>query len=237
MAKNRNSGDERLANGNGAPMGGMEPVIPLEAQGLSASDGPAPSEEQWEDRVIGDGQYARGYDDQDARLTGEREHEERDLSDAERLELFKLSLFQNQLPMLPNRPGYHSCWLTTANPRDSIQGRIRLGYRLLRIEDLPGWEHTMITGGQFQGCVGVNEMVAAELPLHLYELYMTEAHHNAPLAEEGKLTAALDAIREQGRAAKAPITLEDGTSALGRSRGGPIFEGIPGKEPRRPQFG
>lgn len=233
--RNSNSGqdDERLGNGNGAPMGGLDPVIPLEAQGLSDNDdGPA---EEWDDRVIGDQQYAR--DDNDPRLLGERSHDERDYTDAERLELFKLSLFQNQLPTLPEIPGYHLCWLTTANPRDSIQGRIRLGYSLVRAEELPGWEHSTLTGGQYQGYVGVNEMVAAKLPLHLYEMYMTEAHHNAPLAEEGKLTAALDAIREQAAGQRAPITLENGTQMLGKRRAAPRFEGIPGKEPRRPYQG
>jgi hypothetical protein len=68
-------------------------------------------------------------------------------------------------------------------------------------------------------------MVAAKLPLHLYEMYMTEAHHNQPLAEEGKLTATLDAIAQAAKG-KTQVHLEPGQAALNR---GPIrarFEGV-----------
>lgn len=227
MGRSRNNGgdDERL--GSPAPagfqessktIGGLEPMIPIDAQ--FDED---PSAQSY--RATGDHMYAR--DDSD-RLSDERDHQERDISDDERLELFRLSMFQNQLPSLPRIEGWHLCWLTTANPRDSIQGRLRLGYQLVKPEEVPGWEANTLTSGQYQGCVGVNEMVAAKLPLRLYEMYMTEAHHNQPLAEEGKLKSTLDAIREQAQGQKAPIVLEEGTAALGRQPRRPHFEEIHG---------
>jgi hypothetical protein len=47
--------------------------------------------------------------------------ENRDISDDERVEMFRQQFFQSSLPDLPKIPGWHMCWLTTTNPRDSIQ--------------------------------------------------------------------------------------------------------------------
>lgn len=189
-------------------------------------------DEEFQPRMIGDGQYVR--DDSDLATQG-REHDERELSDAERLELFRLTTFQNQLPILPQElfPTDHLCWLTTSNTRDPIQGRIRLGYKLIQINELPGWEHSVINTGLYSGCVGINEMVAAKLPLRLFEMYMTEAHHNQPLAEEGKLRATLDVIKESARGGlKGPVIEEESTAQLGTRTRRPRFEGIPTRSTR-----
>ncbi|MFZ9183829.1 MAG: hypothetical protein ACO214_11170 [Hylemonella sp.] len=65
--------------------------------------------------------------------------ENREISDDERVEMFRQQFFQSALPDLPKIPGYHTCWLTTTNPRDSIQGRVRLVYVPVKPEDVPGW--------------------------------------------------------------------------------------------------
>lgn len=237
MAKNgrnnRDGGDdERLGRPGGVgsnpagddSMAGVvgEPLIPMEAQ-LGEGEESGYTREQ----LKGDHQYAR--DDSD-RMADDRESQERDISDDERLELFRMAMFQNQLPSLPHMPGWHPCWLTTANPRDSIQGRMRLGYQLIRPEEVPGWEHNVLTSGQYTGCIGINEMVAAKLPMRLYEMYMTEAHHNQPLAEEGKLRSTLDAVRDaQGKGTQ--VYLEGGMAALGINSRRAHFEEIHG--PRR----
>lgn len=216
MAKNgrnnRDGDDERLGRTSAGGteernIGGMDPVIPVDAQ--------FDEDSTLMERATGDHAYAR--DDAD-RALDDREHDERDLSDAERLEMFRMSMFQNQLPTVTPTPGFHFCWLTTANPRDSIQGRLRLGYQLVKPEEVPGWEHNILTSGAFQGYIGVNEMVLAKLPIRLYEMYMTEAHHNQPLAEEGKLKSTLDAIREQAQGKGSRVDMEEGTAALGRPR-------------------
>lgn len=234
MARNsgrgKDDGDERLGRAGGGTVaeptiGNMDPLIPIDAQ-FSETDAPRM------EHATGDFAYAR--DDAD-RASDERVHQERDITDEERLELFRLAMFQNQLPALPNMEGWHLCWLTTANPRDSIQGRLRLGYQLLAPEEVPGWEHNVLTSGQYQGCIGINEMVAAKLPMRLYELYMTEAHHNQPLAEEGKLRSTLDVIREQAQGKGAQVHLEEGMAALGRQPRAAHFEDIHG--PRRAPVG
>ncbi len=123
------------------------------------------------------------------------------LSDEERLDEFRKSFFQSVLPDLPTIPGWHVCWLTTTNPRDSIAARTRLGYEPIQAEDIPGWEHATLRTGEWAGCVGVNEMIAFKLPMQLYEAYMREAHHVQPLYEEQKLSSVIDVIREEAAAA------------------------------------
>lgn len=147
--------------------------------------------------------------------------ENRVLTDAERLDMFRRSMFQSSLPDLPSIPGFHVCWLTTSNPRDSIHMRIRIGYELIRGSDIPGWEHASLKSGEYVGCIGVNEMIAARLPNHLYNAYMAEAHHEAPLNEEEKLMYANESVIEeanqQTKRARASIyEVEPGTEGLGK---------------------
>jgi hypothetical protein len=152
--------------------------------------------------------------------------ENRELTDDQRLDEFRKTFFQSALPDLPKIPGYHVCWLTTTNPRDPIHGRIRLGYQAITAEDVPGWEHSTIKSGEWVGCLGVNEMLAFKLPMHLYEAYMLEAHHNQPLAEEGKLNQAREnAEMEAASVARRPISfeLEQGSSELGYAPEPPSF--------------
>jgi len=74
--------------------------------------------------------------------------EERAISDDDRVEMFRSQFFNEALPDLPKIPGFHTCWLTTTNPRDSIQQRIRLGYEPIKAEDVPGWEYVTIKTGE-----------------------------------------------------------------------------------------
>ncbi len=149
-------------------------------------------------------------------------NEARVLSDEERLDEFRKSFFQSVLPDLPPIPGYHVCWLTTTNPRDSIPGRVRLGYEPVQAKDIPGWEYASMKTGEYAGCIGVNEMLAFKLPMSLYEAYMREAHHTQPLFEEEKLSSVLDTIREEAAmAAKSgargiKFEMEDGMAELGQ---------------------
>lgn len=169
-------------------------------------------------------------DDDDERLqdqprgVGTRESQAREVNtremtqDDERIAAFRQSVFSSALPDLPKIPGFHLCWLTTTNPRDSIAMRERLGYELLKLEEVPGFEHSAIKDGPYSGYIGVNEMVASKIPQRLYLAYMQEAHHNAPKAEEERLRTVTEVIAEQAAAAsgKTPI-IGDGTAALGRA--------------------
>lgn len=146
--------------------------------------------------------------------------EDRELTDAERVDMLKRSLFQAALPDLPKIPGYHVLWLTTANPRDPIHGRLRLGYTLLKAEDVPEFATLATKGGDFAGCIMVNEMIAAKLPIHLYEAFMRECHFDSPMQQEESIyneamnvsEQAAQAARRGGRM-KAPI-IEAGTEDM-----------------------
>lgn len=158
----------------------------------------------------------------------------RKLSDSKRLDMFRRQFFQSALPDLPKIRGYHVCWLTTTNPRDPIHARMRLGYTPIKPSEVPGYDAMKITSGEHAGCIGVNEMIAFKLPLHLYKVYMREVHHDAPLAEERKLRAAIDlaneSLAEQGLGKKTRIIEEDGNAELGRSRKAPNFASMAGED-------
>ena len=138
--------------------------------------------------------------------------------------MFRQQFFQSSLPDLPKIPGWHMCWLTTTNPRDSIHMRMRLGYEPVKPEDIPGWESASIKTGEYQGLIGVNEMLAFKLPLSLYSRFMQEAHHDAPAREDEKLTSILDSIKESAAAAGGRVVEGDGIAALREAPGRAKFE-------------
>lgn len=144
--------------------------------------------------------------------------ENREVTEDERVEMFRQQFFQSSLPDLPKLPGWHTCWLTTANPRDSIQARIRLGYEPVKPEDVPGWEYAALKTGDWQGFIGVNEMLAFKLPISLYERYMQEAHHDAPLREEEKLTETAEFMEQQAKSSKSRIVQGEGNMEIGQNR-------------------
>ena len=136
--------------------------------------------------------------------------ENRAITDDERVEMFRQQLFQSALPDLPKLDGWHMCWLTTTNPRDSIHVRMRLGYEPVKPEDIPGWEHVSVKTGEYAGFIGVNEMLAFKLPMSLYEKYMKEAHHDAPNREASKLTDTAEFDPQRARASWSGLVEGDG---------------------------
>ena len=107
--------------------------------------------------------------------------------------------------------------MTTTNPRDSIQARIRLGYEPIKPEEVPGWEYASIKTGDWQGFIGVNEMLAFKLPISLYKRYMQAVHFDAPNQEEERLLSATEGMREQAERAGSKLVEGDGMSAIRES--------------------
>ena len=143
--------------------------------------------------------------------------ERRDLSDDDRIRMFAQTLYNDVLPDLPPIPGYHVCWLSTNHQSDTIPRRLRLGYELVKAEDIPGFEFASLKTGEYVGCVGINEMVAAKLPMRLYEAYMQEAHHIAPAREAGMIAGQIDSLKEQADRDKGQIMEGDGMMELRRA--------------------
>lgn len=145
--------------------------------------------------------------------------ENREVMDLDRLEAFRQSFAAEKLPKLPDIPGKHCCWLTTTNNADPIYRRLKWGYTLMKAADHPGWEAAAIRTGDYAGCIGEGEMIAAMIDIELYQMMMTEWHYTQPLNEEGKLRSALDIIEEEARKKKARLDIEEGTRQLGRRTG------------------
>jgi len=162
-------------------------------------------------KSAGEGRRNRAVEDREAT-------QNRELSDDERVEMFRQQFYQSALPDLPKIPGWHLCWLTTTNPRDTIQTRLRLGYEPVKPEDVPGWEYATLKTGDWAGFIGVNEMLAFKIPIDLYEKFMKEVHYNAPLREEEKLTDTAEFLEEQAKASKSRIDIGEGIRELGRER-------------------
>jgi hypothetical protein len=158
------------------------------------------------------------------RLQDERSVTQSRVSNDDRLAMFRNQLFNSALPELPEIPGYHLCWLTTTNPRDSIIMRQRLGYELIKATEFPGFDLVTQKTGEYVGCIAVNEMLAAKLPLELYEMYMREAHHEAPNREEEKIADTLTQIQESARGVKAEVLVEKGSAEFGKNSAAPRFE-------------
>lgn len=143
--------------------------------------------------------------------------ENREVSEDDRLEMFRNNLFNDALPDLPNLPGFHMCWLTTTNPRDPIFRRMQLGYEPVKPEEVPGMAHATIKTGEYSGMIGINEMLAFKLPLSLYTKFMQEAHHDAPLREEDKLAEVAEMMRDQAERAGSKVYEDDGMQELRQS--------------------
>lgn len=148
------------------------------------------------------------------RLENREVTEDRVTSDDDRLEMFRNQLFNDALPDLPEIPGYHTCWLTTTNPRDPIHRRMQLGYEPVKPEEVPGMEYASLKTGEWAGFIGVNEMLAFKLPMSLYQSFMREAHHDAPLREEQKLADVADMLRDQAERAGARVIEAEGMQEL-----------------------
>ena len=157
----------------------------------------------------------REEDEEDAHLD--------DLSDDERFLSFVDSQNQTVLPDLPKMPGYHTCWLTTANARDSIPNRMRWGYELIRPEMLPGWEKSNLRTGEYGEVIMVNEMVAARISFPLYKRMMKHLHHDLPLADEEKLRARTEQAKEDAARAGSMIQVGDGMTDLVHRTKDPTF--------------
>ena len=150
-----------------------------------------------------------------SREMGDRQvSENREVTDDDRLEMFRMQMHNDALPDLPDMPGYHVCWLTTTNSRDPIQRRMRLGYEPIKAEDVPGMEFASVKTGEWSGLIGVNEMIAFKLPMSLYQKFMQEAHHDAPLREENKLAETAEIMRQQAEGSGSTLFEGDGLQEM-----------------------
>lgn len=151
---------------------------------------------------------------QDRELEDREVTENREISEDERVEMFRMQNFQSVLPDLPKIPGWHICWLSTTHPSDTIQRRQMLGYEPVKPSDVPGMDLFTLTTGDYQGMVGVKEMVAFKLPESLYQKYMMISHHEEPMRQQEGIVANIDSLREQAAELQGRLIEGDGISDL-----------------------
>ena len=170
--------------------------------------------------IVGSRSNRRAQSSRDTQRGAENREvtERRDLSDEDRINMFREQLFNDALPDLPPIPGYKTIWLTTSNARDPIQRRLQLGYEFLTPADVPGFEHATLKTGDYSGVIGVNEMIACKLPIRLWEAYMQEAHHLAPLRDEERIRDAVETMQEQARQSKGALIMEEGFEEMQQSQ-------------------
>ena len=158
-------------------------------------------------KEIGAGRRSRASEDRSVT-------EDRVRTDDDRLRMFQQQMFNDALPDLPPIPGYHVCWLTTTNPRDSIHRRMMLGYTPVTLEDAPGLDHSTLKTGEYAGLIAINEMLAFKLPMNLYEAFMQEAHHDAPAREEERLDDTTKSLVEQANRLGGRLDMGDGMADI-----------------------
>ena len=165
--------------------------------------------------------------------------ENRETTDNLRLEerLAILRDVNTKLPQAPEIPGFHTCWLTTTNQSDSLEYRARLGYELVKPEELPGFAAPV---SQQMGQVAtdrimVNEMVLAKIPKELAAAYLHHVHHELPTQQMEQLRQSVQITRDgRGREVAYTGSDRDGDFRSGVSDGfrtlqktsRPSFEGV-----------
>jgi len=125
--------------------------------------------------------------------------EEKFVSSQERRRTFRSEWVQEALPSPPPIPGFHSCWLSSNNQYDPIHKRMRLGYTAVKAEEVKGFEHLVVKSGEHAGFVACNEMLLFKIPLDVYQEYMEEMHHYAPLDEQEKIKVQQDQLQQSAR--------------------------------------
>jgi|GEM_PF-3533372 len=141
--------------------------------------------------------------------------DDREELEDERLSLFLDTQHQTVLPTLPRQDGYHVCWLTTTNSRDTIHWRRSIGYELITLSDHPEWSGIATHSGEYAGYVCVGEMVAARITISQYNKYMKAMHHTLPLAEEEKLRGQTELMRQRAEQQGARVTeIGNGTAEI-----------------------
>lgn len=119
----------------------------------------------------------------------ERESAETTLATtSERRKMFR-EFSQEALPTPPATPGWHYCWLSTTNQYDPIYKRIRMGYEMVKADEIPEFDHFRVKSGEYENSITVNEMVLFKIPQEFYQEIMEENHYYRPLEEEERIRA------------------------------------------------
>jgi hypothetical protein len=102
---------------------------------------------------------------------------------------------------------------------------MRLGYELIRKDEInkdfgPATHST----GDYADFVSVKEMVAAKIPMRLYNSYMQEVHHRQPLESEAGIRANVEQMKYELGERNINLMEGNGTAGLGKgAKPMPVF--------------
>lgn len=137
------------------------------------------------------------------------------------------------LPQAPDLPGYHTCWLTTTNNKDTLENRFRLGYSLVKPDELPGFcMATQKDSATAYDRIQVQEMVLAKIPNDLWRGDVIDLHHTEPNQRAKQLVDSVK-IERDGKGRQIGYTggeyqsgAADGYADLSRAPKAPTLYGI-----------
>lgn len=202
---------------------GDAPLSPEEQEALDnerAMDDPPPGAgEDARLRRAADGQRRTRAADSDSR-------EDAGLA-AARDRSFRDEFTHEALPKPPNLPGFHCCWLSSTNQWDPIPRRVRMGYTPVTPDEAPDLQGLTQKSGQWEGMIGINEMLLYKIPLDIWHQMMKEFHHDGPRDEEAGIKNRTDAMSQEMQDSEGTslVRMEGDMASLGRApRRKPGFE-------------
>jgi hypothetical protein len=146
-------------------------------------------------------------------------------STRERRKMFRNEWVQESLPKPPDIPGFHVCWLSTTNSYDPIHKRLRMGYELVRYEEVPGFENYKVKAGEHTGAIACNEMLLYKMPEDVYQDVMAELHHWAPQDEADKIRVQVENLQgaQDSNGRRLGQVEGDGMNQLDKQMPVPVF--------------
>ena len=94
----------------------------------------------------------------------------------------------------------------------------------MKAEEVPGFEHLKVKSGELAGFVSVNEMVLYKLPMDIYQDFMAEMHHYAPLDEQEKIKVQQESLLGAKDSSGKPLVQIEGEGMrFDQTREVPVF--------------
>jgi hypothetical protein len=153
--------------------------------------------------------------------------EEKFMSTQERRKMWSDEWTQSALPKVPEKSGWHFCWLSTTNGYDSIDKRLRLGYVPVKADEFAGFENYRVKAGEDIGFIACNEMRLHKIPMELYQDVMTQMHHEMPMDEAEKIRVQIENLQGNRDSSGRSLTQVEGEGFgnLDRTVQSPVFTG------------
>lgn len=168
--------------------------------------------------VAGDSTRARIEEDDSRRTRESESRAENEARGAAGKFRMDFDAFRYQpLPDPPPIEGYHCIWLSTTHKTQSVQAFLRLGYELVKAEEVSGSGFQTQTTGQYAGHIMVNEMILAKIPTEIYYQMMDHYHHDEPNSDEQAIKDTVDSHGENAARSGGALIADEGFQHLASS--------------------